>query len=419
MSSSEQTTDGSTLVEPSAKKVKFDSNTEAPEDAPSADAATTTTNTPTKATNNGDAEHKSNNNNLNENNNNSTSSCSRITKPLADSGDAVKNNSHTQQANNNSKKSTGDLGIATAGAVDASDDDDDADEDEPDLDPTIAKCLEDVEAIQNEIENLNEKASEEILKVEQRFNQLRKPHYEKRNELLQGVPNFWISTFINHPHISAMLDEDDEDCLHYLTRLDVEEFEDIKSGYRIKFHFQENPYFSNTELVKELDLRSRVYPGSNSTQIQFKDTEQANRLKESCMVAREAKLNNSTARNRQQEPRTFFSWFLDNSDAFSDDIAEALKEEIWPNPLQYYLIQDESGAVNESDEDDDDDDDEEEDDAVVIDEDDDEEDGEGDLGDGGDDDDDDDDEDDSEVLDGSNSESSGHADDANEVQYTE
>ena len=38
--------------------------------------------------------------------------------------------------------------------------------------------------------------------------------------------------FVNHPQISTILDEEEEDCLHYLTKLEVEEFEDIKSGYR-------------------------------------------------------------------------------------------------------------------------------------------------------------------------------------------
>jgi template-activating factor I len=38
--------------------------------------------------------------------------------------------------------------------------------------------------------------------------------------------------FVNHPQISAILEEDEEDCLHYLSKLEVEEFEDIKSGYR-------------------------------------------------------------------------------------------------------------------------------------------------------------------------------------------
>ena len=60
--------------------------------------------------------------------------------------------------------------------------------------------------------------------------------------------------FANHPQVSALLDEEEEECLHYMTQLEVEEFEDIKSGYRIKFHFSTNPYFSNDVLVKEFHL---------------------------------------------------------------------------------------------------------------------------------------------------------------------
>jgi len=38
------------------------------------------------------------------------------------------------------------------------------------------------------------------------------------------------------------------------SQVEVEEFEDIKSGYRIKLHFNENQYFSNSVLIKEFHL---------------------------------------------------------------------------------------------------------------------------------------------------------------------
>lgn len=62
--------------------------------------------------------------------------------------------------------------------------------------------------------------------------------------------------FINHPQVSGILDEEEEECLHALTKLEVEEFEDIKSGYRIHFYFDENPYFENKVLTKEFNLGS-------------------------------------------------------------------------------------------------------------------------------------------------------------------
>lgn len=46
---------------------------------------------------------------------------------------------------------------------------------------------------------LNEQASEEILKVEQKYNKLRQPFFQKRSELIAKIPNFWVTTFVNHP----------------------------------------------------------------------------------------------------------------------------------------------------------------------------------------------------------------------------
>ena len=62
-----------------------------------------------------------------------------------------------------------------------------------DYDAETQKALEDIDGCQNEIDALNEKASEEILQVEQKYNKLRKPHYEKRNELIKNIPNFWVT----------------------------------------------------------------------------------------------------------------------------------------------------------------------------------------------------------------------------------
>lgn len=62
-----------------------------------------------------------------------------------------------------------------------------------------SKILEQIDACQNEIDALNEKASEEILKVEQKYNKLRKPFFEKRNEIIKKIPKFWVTavSFLN------------------------------------------------------------------------------------------------------------------------------------------------------------------------------------------------------------------------------
>ena len=66
-------------------------------------------------------------------------------------------------------------------------------DDSRDYDAETQKALEEIDACQNDIDALNEKASEEILKVEQKYNKLRKPFFEKRNDLIQKIPNFWVT----------------------------------------------------------------------------------------------------------------------------------------------------------------------------------------------------------------------------------
>lgn len=55
------------------------------------------------------------------------------------------------------------------------------------------EIVEEIDGVQNEIDTLNEKASEEILKVEQKFNLLRKPHFERRTDLISKIPHFWVT----------------------------------------------------------------------------------------------------------------------------------------------------------------------------------------------------------------------------------
>lgn len=51
-----------------------------------------------------------------------------------------------------------------------------------------------VMSIQHEIDELNERASEEILRVEQKYNKLRQPHYAKRSQAIVSISDFWHTT---------------------------------------------------------------------------------------------------------------------------------------------------------------------------------------------------------------------------------
>ncbi|XP_015123834.1 protein SET isoform X3 [Diachasma alloeum] len=229
-----------------------------------------------------------------------------------------------------------------------------------DYDIEIQKTLEEIDGCQNQIDGLNEKASDEILEVEKKYNKLRKPYFQKRNDIIKRIPNFWLTAFVNNKKIAEILEEDEEDALRYLNKLEVEEFEDIKSGYRINFYFDENPYFENEVLTKEFHLGSSGDPASQSTPIRWKDgADLTKRAKGKAQLK---------GRKRPLGHRSFFDWFTDHGDPSSDDIAELIKDDMWPNPLQYYLAPDmdvENGIEGDGEEVDGDSEEEEEDEEDV------------------------------------------------------
>uniref|UniRef100_A0A2K5M2Z8 Uncharacterized protein n=1 Tax=Cercocebus atys TaxID=9531 RepID=A0A2K5M2Z8_CERAT len=205
------------------------------------------------------------------------------------------------------------------------------------------EAIECVDEVQNEIDRLNEQASEEILKVEQKYDKLRQPFFQKMSELIAKIPNFGLTTFVNHSQMSALLEEDKE-ALRYLTRVEMTEFEDIKSGYRIDFYFDENPYFENKVLSKEFHLNESGDPSSKTTEIKWESGKD--------LMKRSSETQNKAGRKRQhEEPESFFTWFTDHFDAGADELGEVTKDDICSNSLEYYLEEDEDEG--EEDEDDD------------------------------------------------------------------
>jgi template-activating factor I len=208
-------------------------------------------------------------------------------------------------------------------------------------------AIERIDDTQSDIDSLNDKASEEILQVERKYNKLREPFYKKRAEDIATIEAFWVTAFINHPQISALLNEKDEEALAYLSNMQVSENDDIKSGYKIVFEFKENPFFSNLVLEKELKLNDSGEPECSSTAINWKPGKS---LVENGAAAK---------KNPSLESDSFFQWFSDNNG--QDELGEIIKDDLWPNPLQYYLAtegemddmdDDEEGEFGEGDDED-------------------------------------------------------------------
>ncbi|XP_015355931.1 testis-specific Y-encoded-like protein 1 [Marmota marmota marmota] len=179
-----------------------------------------------------------------------------------------------------------------------------------------------LEAIQMELDTVNAQADRAFQQLEQKFGRMRRHYLERRNYIIQNIPGFWMTAFRNHPQLSAMIRGQDAEMLRYVTNLEVKELRHPKTGCKFKFFFRRNPYFRNKLIVKEYEVRSSGRVVSLSTPIMW----------------RRGREPQSFIRRNQDLICSFFTWFSDHSLPESDRIAEIIKEELWPNPLQYYLL---------------------------------------------------------------------------------
>lgn len=181
-----------------------------------------------------------------------------------------------------------------------------------------------LEAIQQELDTVNAQADRAFQHLEQKFGRMRRHYLERRNYIIQNIPGFWMTAFRNHPQLSAMIRGQDAEMLRYVTNLEVKELRHPKAGCKFKFFFRRNPYFRNKLIVKEYEVRSSGRVVSLSTPI----------------IWRRGHEPQSFIRRNQNLICSFFTWFSDHSLPESDRIAEIIKEDLWPNPLQYYLSRD-------------------------------------------------------------------------------
>jgi len=202
-----------------------------------------------------------------------------------------------------------------------------------------------LESIQEQIEELNDKATEEILEVERKYNRLRKPIYERRNQAIRKIPDFWLKVFTTQDMLAALLSDNDLAVFKYLKELNVEDHDDVKSGFKISLTFDPNPFFKNSVLSKEFvydkDGNLTVIP----TKIEWKEGKDVTKKQQS--------KDSKSKRSREEESESFFTWF--NPEDQDLELAEIIKEDLWPNPAKYYLglvEDDDLGEAEEEGEDD-------------------------------------------------------------------
>ncbi|KAL4159731.1 hypothetical protein PRNP1_000304 [Phytophthora ramorum] len=188
----------------------------------------------------------------------------------------------------------------------------------------VQKVLESVQKVEEELEKVNVEQAREILVIETKYNGIKRPTYVKRNKLLAEIPNFWKQAFVNHPLVGNYLTEDDEMLMDFLQTFDVT-FVGDDGSFKMEMTFKENPYFSPTTLWK---------------QVKFSEDEE-----EVEVTASELTWKDKAEMTEGSEKFPFFQWFVSTDG--DQDVAEIIKEEMWKNPVQFFLMDDDDEEEEE------------------------------------------------------------------------
>ncbi|KAB0396128.1 hypothetical protein E2I00_001116, partial [Balaenoptera physalus] len=130
------------------------------------------------------------------------------------------------------------------------------------------------------------RADRAFLQFGRNFGRMRQHYLQWRN-----IPGFRVTTVRNHPQLSALIRGRDAEM------------------------------FRNNWTVKEYEVRSSGHVVFLSTPI----------------IWHPGREPQAFLRRNQDLMCSFFAWFSDHSLPESDRIAEIIKEDLWPTPLQYYL----------------------------------------------------------------------------------
>lgn len=224
------------------------------------------------------------------------------------------------------------------------------------VEPTDEQVKEAEEKITVSDEETKEKETETETEKQEEANEEKK----EEEEDVKGIPDFWLRALRQHPALSPNIQENDDDALKYLTNIKGEHLEE-GSGFKLEFHFAENPYFTNKVLTKTYYIDEDEFEDSlekaEGTKIDWKPNKNLT----------ERKVKKAQVHKRGKQKRTviktepcdsFFNFFnppdLDQEDPdeeYAQDIEELMevdldlgrliKDAIIPRAVDYYL-----GKVN-------------------------------------------------------------------------
>ncbi|CAG5097666.1 Oidioi.mRNA.OKI2018_I69.XSR.g15176.t1.cds [Oikopleura dioica] len=201
--------------------------------------------------------------------------------------------------------------------------------------PTVV-AFDNLVRICEEIKGIDAQASEKIVEIDSKYNKLRQPLYAQRTEAIREYDqetgmSFWPDTMVNHPRLFSYFTHKTEKVLSYLSEIEIMEEMDQTKGFTIKLLWEDNPYFEEKVMEKRTlwdkeRNKLRNYPVT----ITWKPG--MNILK------RKDKNVSPEIEDEGEYDDYFFGWLTTYTEEENDEIAGILRDEIWSNPVNYFVF---------------------------------------------------------------------------------
>jgi len=179
-----------------------------------------------------------------------------------------------------------------------------------------------------------------IQRIAQKYCEKMKVVYDERGKLLKSIPKFWFHACTSHPILAKQLNSKNRDIFdEYLSSIEVEDNQDVSSGYSITFNFEDNPYFHNPSIANSLTFHKGKVKEVKATTIQWKEE------KSMPNVARR-RWNDGLVHEQSSYDLSFFNWFHSRKEKnelkYGDQLADLIKNKFWIDPLKHLVETDEN-----------------------------------------------------------------------------
>ncbi|KAJ2816865.1 hypothetical protein IWW50_006351 [Coemansia erecta] len=133
---------------------------------------------------------------------------------------------------------------------------------------------------------------------------------------------------------------EDAEAISYLEDIEIERSTENPINYKVMFVFRENPYFSNSKLIKEFDLSDKGNAKVTNHKIEWKAGKDLTATAKKSSTDSDEHDSDEFSEN---EEASFFCWFDDEN---GSELADLIANDLFPNAGMYY-----TGAISSDDED--------------------------------------------------------------------